>query len=230
MDSRCVKAFVDAVHAYSTASPVVRIGTRSSVLAMWQTRWALDRLAKSQPGVRFTVVKITSDGDANLTLDLDKFGKTGVFTDALEQALLAKEVDVLVHSLKDMPSTLKEGTALAAIGPREDPRDVLVFNPKHAGCATLADLPANAVIGTSSARRRAQLAVLRPDLKFRPVRGNVMTRLRKLDDEGEGYDALCLAAAGLKRLNLDGRISVALTTEESLHAIGQGAIGIQVRT
>jgi hydroxymethylbilane synthase len=195
---------------------------------MWQTRWALDRLAKSNPGVRFTVVKITSDGDANLTLDLDKFGKTGVFTDALEQALLAKEVDVLVHSLKDMPSTLKEGTALAAIGPREDPRDVLVFHPKHAGCKSLAELPANAVIGTSSARRRAQLAVLRPDINFRAVRGNVMTRLRKLDDDSEGYDALCLAAAGLKRLHLDGRISAALSTEDSLHAIGQGAIGIQV--
>lgn len=169
-----------------------------------------------------------SDGDANLTLDLDKFGKTGVFTDALEQALLSKQVDVLVHSLKDMPSTLKAGTTLAAVGPREDPRDVLVFHPRHAHLRALADLPRDAVIGTSSARRRAQLAKLRPDVTFRPVRGNVMTRLRKLDDASNGYDALCLAAAGLKRLHLDGRVSVYLDTEASLHAIGQGAIGIQV--
>lgn len=223
--------FVDAVHSYPTAvEAVVRIGTRASVLAMVQTHAVVDALTRAWPGMRFEVRQIRSAGDLNLKLDLDKFARPGVFTDALEEALVAGEVDLLVHSLKDVPSTIRPGTVLAAISAREDPRDAIVFHPRHHRVEHVSQLPVGAVIGTSSARRRAQLAAAFPHLVFKAVRGNVKTRLSKLDSDAGGYDALCLAAAGLRRLNMDGRIHHTLdAATECLHAVGQGALGLQVR-
>jgi hydroxymethylbilane synthase len=232
MKPEALKAFVDAVHAYPAApDAVIRLGTRASVLAMWQTHHVVDCLTRAHPGVRFEVRQIRSAGDLNLKLDLDKFERPGVFTDALEEALLAGEVDVLVHSLKDMPSTLRPGTALAAISAREDPRDAIVMHSRNRHIAHVGDLPAGSVVGTSSARRRAQLAAAYPHLTFKAVRGNVKTRLSKLDDYAQhGYEALCLAAAGLIRLGMGGRIHHTLDAEQvCLHAVGQGALGLQVR-
>ena len=232
MKPEALQAFVDAVHAYPVApGAVVRLGTRASVLAMWQAHHVVDRLTRAHPGVRFEVKQIRSAGDLNLKLDLDKFARPGVFTDALEEALMAGEVDVLVHSLKDMPSALRPGTALAAISAREDPRDAIVMQRRNLHVRHVGDLPAGSVVGTSSARRRAQLAAAFPHLAFKAVRGNVKTRLGKLDDYAQhGYDALCMAAAGLIRLGMRGRIHHALDCEQlCLHAVGQGALGLQVR-
>lgn len=233
MQPRALAAFVDAVHQFSADdAAAVRIGTRASILAMVQTYHVVDRMTQHFPNVRFAIHPIRSAGDLNLKLDLDKFDRPGVFTDALEEALLAGTVDLLVHSLKDMPSQLRAGTQLAAISAREDPADAVVFHARHKAVSHLRHLPAGAVVGTSSARRRAQLAAAYPHLQFKAVRGNVMTRLRKLDDyDACGYDALCLASAGLTRLGMQGRIQHLLDCKtECLHAIGQGALGLQVRS
>lgn len=203
------------------------IGSRGSKLALAQAEWAMATLssARLDLDVQIEIIKTTGDvkGDP-----LSVIGGKGVFTKELEDALLDRRIDLAVHSLKDLPTILPETLVLAAISEREDPRDALVL-PKDSSlhCSSLADLPANAVVGTSSPRRLAQVKNLRPDIEIRELRGNVDTRLRKLD-EGQ-YDAIVLASAGLRRLGLADRISAAIATDQMIPAVGQGAIGIESR-
>lgn len=230
VDPESVRVFVDAVHHFSSEQRVVRIGTRSSVLALVQAEQVLNKLTAAFPAQRFEIVTMSSLADKDLAKDLSKFSVVGVFTDALEQALLRGEIDLIVHSLKDLPSRISEHTALAAISEREDPRDAVVFNAKYSHLKHISELPEGTTVGTSSARRKAMLSRAYPHLRFKFVRGNVKTRLRKLDDlEGQGYAALILAAAGLKRLHMAERIGHYIDTAVCAYAIGQGALGIQVR-
>ncbi|CAK9067831.1 Porphobilinogen deaminase (PBG) (Hydroxymethylbilane synthase) (HMBS) (Pre-uroporphyrinogen synthase) [Durusdinium trenchii] len=205
-----------------TTSKKIRIGTRASALARWQAEWVAAEL-KSRAGVEVELVPISTAGDRQQQGPIGSIGTQGVFTKEIQKALLDDRVDVAVHSLKDLPTDQVEGLMLGAVPPRESPGDALVCREKQ----TLDDLPVGAVVGTGSPRRRAQLLNLRPDLSVKDVRGNVDTRLRKLDD-GE-YDALVLAKAGLVRLELDDRISYVLASEQFLSAIGQGALGIEIR-
>eukprot|EP00055_Hartaetosiga_balthica_P000336 m.136259 g.136259 ORF g.136259 m.136259 type:complete len:702 (+) comp10557_c0_seq1:76-2181(+) len=231
MEPRAVATFVDAVHKFSTSTPEYVIGTRGSVLALWQAHYVRDCLVKHDPTKRYRIKVLNTVGDTDTTTALDKFSSTGVFTDALERALINREIDCVVHSLKDVPSTINPSTALVAISERHDVRDCVVLNKRHSGkgIASLDDLPSTFVIGTSSARRRAFLQKRHPSLIFKDVRGNVKTRLRKLDDPENGYDALVLACAGLDRLNMSARISFRIATGDIPHAIGQAALGVQVR-
>ena len=204
------------------------IGSRGSKLALTQAEWVKTKLQLLNPGVSITVQIVKTSGDVK-TEPLSVIGGTGVFTKELEDALLAKRVDLAVHSLKDLPTVLPEGLAVAAICEREDPRDALVLGRELDGDgAKLEALPVKAVIGTSSPRRLAQLKHVRADVIIKDLRGNVDTRLRKLD-EGH-YDALILASAGLRRLGLAHRISAPIPPEQMLPAVGQGAIGIETRT
>ncbi len=198
----------------------MRLATRGSDLALAQAELARRALCAVHPDLAVQLVEVRTLGDQVQDVSLEAVEGRGFFTDALERALAGGEADLAVHSLKDLPTEIPPGFALAAVLPREDPRDVLVS--PHGG---LFDLPQGARVGTDSARRRTQLAVHRPDLDFRPVRGNVPTRLRKLD-EGE-YDALVLAAAGLRRLRLESRLRHPLDPEVCLPAPGQGAIALE---
>lgn len=201
---------------------VVRLGTRGSQLARWQADWVADQLREQ--GHNVETIEISTQGDRDQTSSLEAIGGTGVFTKELQRALLRGEIDLAVHSLKDLPTTPVEGLALAAIPAREVPYDVLVSH-----VATSIDaLPHGARVGTGSLRRRAQLARRRPDLRLEEVRGNVDTRLRKLDSGA--FDALILAAAGLERLGLADRITQVLPPEVLLPAPGQGALGIECRS
>ncbi len=199
------------------------IASRESRLAMWQAEHIKARLEGLYPDATVEILGMTTQGDQILDKTLSKIGGKGLFVKELETALLEGRADLAVHSIKDVPMTLPEGFALAAICEREDPRDAFVSNQY----AHLADLPEGAVVGTSSLRREAQLRNRFPQLEIRPLRGNVQTRLGKLDN-GE-YDAIILAAAGLKRLELGERIRYELSPEESLPAPGQGALGIEIR-
>jgi len=203
------------------------IGSRGSKLALIQAEWVRARLSDLTRTVNVRIEIIKTTGDVK-TDPLAAIGGRGVFTKELEEALLDKRIDVAVHSLKDLPTTIAAGLTLAAISEREDARDALVL-PRNANqiLASLRDLPAQAVVGTSSPRRLAQLKHLRPDLVIKELRGNVDTRLRKLD-EGE-YDAIVLAAAGLCRLGLQYRISARMPADEMTPAVGQGALGIETR-
>lgn len=198
------------------------IATRESQLALWQAYHIRDRLLALYPGLRVELLGITTQGDRILDTPLARIGGKGLFIKELEQAMAEGRADLAVHSLKDVPMELPPGFRLAAITAREDPRDAFVSNQY----ARLAELPAGARVGTSSLRRQAQLRARFPHLVIDTLRGNVNTRLRKLD-EGE-YAAILLAVAGLKRLGLDGRITAILPPEESLPAVGQGALGIEV--
>ncbi|XP_015121496.1 porphobilinogen deaminase isoform X4 [Diachasma alloeum] len=171
---------------------------------------------------------MSTKGDKILDISLPKIGEKALFTQELELALESGRVDFLVHSLKDLPTTLPEGMALGAVLKREDPRDAVVMSKKMAG-KTLATLPEGSVIGTSSLRRSAQLARNMPHLKIESIRGNLNTRLKKLDDEEGPFAAIILAAAGLKRMGWDDRISQLLEPDEALYAVGQGALGIECR-
>jgi len=202
----------------------VIIGSRGSALALRQAEIVRAHLAARYPDLAFSLRIIRTRGDRILDRPLADVGGKGLFTKELEEALLRKEIDLAVHSLKDMPADLPEGLHLAAILEREDPRDALVT---RTGEGTVRMLPEGAIVGTSSARRLAQLRALRPDLDIRPVRGNVDTRLRKLD-EGS-YDAVILAVAGLVRLGLEARIAERIPIEVMIPAIGQGAIAVQTR-
>ena len=202
------------------------IGSRGSQLALAQAHLIQDQLKQQIPELDIRIEIIKTTGDASKE-PLSVIGGKGVFTKELEEALLDQRIDFAVHSLKDLPTIVPEGLAIAAICKREDPRDALVLPLKNKSGATLEQLANGAVVGTSSPRRLAQLKSLRPDLIFKDLRGNVDTRLRKLD-EGQ-YDALVLACAGLRRLHLDTRISAALTTEQMLPAVGQGALAIETR-
>ena len=197
------------------------IATRESRLALWQAEHVKALLV--QRGHTVTLLGMTTKGDQILDRSLSKVGGKGLFVKELEVALEDGHADIAVHSLKDVPMELPEGFALACVMEREDPRDALVSNR----FASLADLPQGAVVGTSSLRRVVLLRSLRPDLKIEPLRGNLDTRLRKLDD-GQ-YDAIVLAAAGLKRLGLGERIRATFEPTDMLPAAGQGALGIEVR-
>ncbi|MEZ4266316.1 MAG: hydroxymethylbilane synthase [Myxococcota bacterium] len=207
------------------------IGTRGSALALAQSEHIRDRLLALPGGdVESVELKIIQTrGDQVLDVALSKVGGKGLFTKELEEALLSGEVDLAVHSLKDMPSELPPGLVLAATTTREDPRDAWVC-PAGKPARDLADLDAGAVVGTSSLRRQAQLLATRPDLRVVPLRGNVGTRLRKLDEGQDGMEAIVLAAAGLRRLGLAERITRTLDpARDMLPAVGQGALTIEVR-
>jgi hydroxymethylbilane synthase len=200
------------------------IASRESALAMWQAEHIRDRLRALYPQTLVNILGMTTQGDQILDVTLSKIGGKGLFVKELETALENGSADIAVHSLKDVPMNLPEGFILACIGQREDPRDAFVSNQ----FANLASLPAGAIVGTSSLRRESQLRARFPHLKIEPLRGNVQTRLRKLD-EGQ-YAAIILAAAGLKRLGLSARIRDIITSEDSLPAVGQGALGIECRS
>ncbi|MCC2637200.1 MAG: Porphobilinogen deaminase [Moraxellaceae bacterium] len=202
---------------------LLRIATRKSPLALWQAEHVRAELERLHPGLRVELVTFTTQGDKILDTPLAKIGGKGLFVKELEVALLDGRADLAVHSMKDVPMEFPEGLGLVAIGEREDPRDAFVSN-RFDG---LAALPAGAVVGTSSLRRQCQLRAARPDLVIRDLRGNVNTRLAKLD-AGE-YDALILASAGLKRLGFHDRIRAGIAPEDSLPAVGQGALGIEAR-
>lgn len=202
---------------------ILRIATRKSPLALWQAEHVADRLRTMHPGLRVELLTLVTRGDKILDAPLAKVGGKGLFVKELEQALLEGRADIAVHSMKDVPANLPEGLQLTAILPREDPRDALV-STRH---ATLDDLPADARIGTSSLRRQCQLRLRLPACRISSLRGNVGTRLDKL--ESEGLDAIILAAAGLIRLGMAERITQTLSPEDSLPAVGQGAIGIESR-
>ncbi len=199
------------------------IASRESALAMWQAEHIRDRLRALYPETAVSILGMTTQGDQILDVTLSKIGGKGLFVKELETALANGSADLAVHSLKDVPMNLPEGFTLAAIGEREDPHDAFVSNQY----ANLAALPAGSVVGTSSLRRESQLRARFPHLKIEPLRGNVQTRLRKLD-EGQ-YAAIILAAAGLKRLGLGSRIRGIISSSESLPAVGQGALGIECR-
>jgi hydroxymethylbilane synthase len=200
------------------------IASRESALAMWQARHVEARLAALYPRAEIRILGLTTEGDRRLDVSLAKIGGKGLFVKELEEALASERADIAVHSVKDLPMTLAREFALAAISEREDPRDAFVSNR----FADLSGMPAGGRIGTSSLRRECQLRARNPALRIEPLRGNVTTRLRKLD-EGQ-YEAVILAAAGLKRLGLENRITRLLTPSESLPAPGQGALGLQCLT
>ena len=206
------------------ARPLV-IGSRGSKLALWQAEQARERLKLLSPGIEINIEIIKTTGDVKND-PLSVIGGKGVFTKELEDALLDGRIDMAVHSLKDLPTIIPDGLSISAICEREDPRDALVLRAGLKG--SLATLPEGAVVGTSSQRRLAQLKALRRDVTVRDLRGNVDTRIRKLD-EGQ-YDAVILAAAGLLRLGLDDRISAKIPITEMLPAVGQGAIAIETRS
>ncbi|PVZ10416.1 MULTISPECIES: hydroxymethylbilane synthase [unclassified Pseudomonas] len=205
-------------------SRTLRIATRQSALALWQAEYVKERLQQAHPGLVVTLVPMVSRGDKLLDSPLAKIGGKGLFVKELETALLEGTADIAVHSMKDVPMDFPEGLGLFCICEREDPRDAFVSNTYD----SLHALPAGSIVGTSSLRRQAQLLAARPDLSVRFLRGNVNTRLAKLD-AGE-YDAIILAAAGLIRLGLGERIRSNLSVEASLPAGGQGAVGIECRT
>ncbi len=210
----------------SSPPRTIRIGTRKSQLALVQTYWVQEQLNKRFPDICFEVHTMSTQGDKILDVALAKIGDKGLFTKELEVGMLNKEIDFAVHSLKDLPTHLPEGLMLAAITERENPADALVVHEKHKD-RQIDTLPEGAVIGTSSLRRLAQLRHHFPHLAFKDVRGNLNTRMAKLD-AGE-YDALILAVAGLQRLGMGARIHQILPKEVSLHAVGQGALGIECR-
>ena len=202
----------------------LKIATRQSPLALWQANYVKDCLQQLYPDLIVELVPMVTKGDVILDSPLAKIGGKGLFVKELENALLNKEADIAVHSMKDVPMQFPEGLGLAVICKREDPRDAFVSNSYR----TFDELPQSAVVGTSSLRRQCQLKALRPDLDIRSLRGNVGTRLSKLDN-GD-YDAIILASAGLIRLGLADRIASFIEVEQSLPAAGQGAVGIECRT
>ena len=202
----------------------LRIASRRSQLAMVQTNWVKAELEKAHPGLTISVEAMATQGDKILDVALAKIGDKGLFTKELEAQMLVGRAEIAVHSLKDLPTNLPEGLMLGCITEREDPADALVVNAKNAAYK-LDTLPKGSVVGTSSLRRLAQLRHHYPHLEFKDVRGNVITRLEKLDS-GE-YDCLILAAAGLTRLGFGDRIHQIIPGEISLHAVGQGALGIE---
>jgi hydroxymethylbilane synthase len=209
-----------------TSKRTVRIGTRKSELALVQTYWVKAELEKHFPDIQFEVEKMSTQGDKILDVPLAKIGDKGLFTKELEVGMLNNQTDFAVHSLKDLPTNLPEGLMLGCVTKRVDPADALAIHPRHQD-KQLETLPPGAVIGTSSLRRLAQLRHHYPHLEFKDIRGNVNTRLTKLD-AGE-YDGIILAVAGLQRLSMSDRIHQTISADISLHAVGQGALGIECR-
>ncbi|EKF9421543.1 hydroxymethylbilane synthase [Vibrio cholerae] len=205
-----------------TETPI-RIATRQSPLALWQANYVKDALMAAHPGLQVELVTMVTRGDVILDTPLAKVGGKGLFVKELEIAMLEGRADLAVHSMKDVPVDFPDGLGLVTICEREDPRDAFVSNTY----AKIEDLPSGAIVGTCSLRRQCQLKAARSDLVIKELRGNVGTRLSKLD-AGE-YDAIILAAAGLKRLELESRIRSFIEPEQSLPAVGQGAVGIECR-
>jgi hydroxymethylbilane synthase len=213
--------------AVSSPTRTIRIGSRKSQLALVQTYWVQEQLQRHFPERQLEVQTMSTQGDKILDVALAKIGDKGLFTKELEVGMLNNDIDLAVHSLKDLPTNLPEGLMLGCVTKRVNPADALVVNEKHED-RQLDTLPAGAVIGTSSLRRLAQLRHHFPHLTFKDVRGNVNTRLQKLD-AGE-YDAIILAVAGLQRLGMGDRIHQVIPAKISLHAVGQGALGIECRS
>jgi len=210
----------------SSSRPIV-VGTRGSALALWQARHVVQALEARHPGRRFDLTTVRTRGDVIQDVALAELGARGVFVKEIEGLLLSGEVDVGVHSLKDLPSELSSGLVLAAVSAREDPRDALVSR----GRRPLAELPAGARLGTGSPRRAAQLRAFRPDLVVESIRGNVDTRVRKaLAGEGSGLDGAVLALAGLRRLGLEGEVAERIPLSVMTPAPGQGIIGVEARS
>jgi hydroxymethylbilane synthase len=201
----------------------LRIGTRGSQLALYQANWVRQELIRIHPGLKVSMIEIKTTGDRIQDAPLAKIGGKGLFVKEIEEALLAKRIDLAVHSIKDVPTDLPEPLQLFVITKREDPRDVLI-SKNH---TWLKNLRRGAKIGTSSLRRQAQILHFRPDFEMIPLRGNLDTRIKKL--ETQNLDGIILALAGVKRLGFDARITEILSTELSLPAIGQGALGIETR-
>ena len=205
------------------AARTLRIATRKSPLALWQANFVKDRLEALHPDLQVELVPMSTQGDKILDTPLAKVGGKGLFVKELETAMLEGRADIAVHSMKDVPVEFPDGLGLHTICEREDPRDAFVSNHFN----QIGELPQGAVVGTSSLRRQCQLRAARPDLVIRDLRGNVNTRLAKLD--AGDYDAIILAAAGLKRLEMAHRIAAFIEPEQSLPANGQGAVGIECR-
>ncbi|XP_023822750.1 porphobilinogen deaminase [Salvelinus sp. IW2-2015] len=208
-------------------SRVIRIGTRKSQLARIQTDSVAEKLKGLYPDVHIEIVGMTTTGDKILDTALSKIGEKSLFTKELETALERNEVDLVVHSLKDLPTTLPPGFTIGAVLKRENPHDAVVLHPKNMG-KSLDTLPEKSVIGTSSLRRAAQLKKRFPHLEFKDIRGNLNTRLKKLDEKDD-FSAIILAAAGLSRMGWESRVSQILGPEDCMYAVGQGAIAIEVR-
>ena len=217
---------LNASPTISSPSRTIRIGSRKSQLALVQTYWVQEQLQKFFPDRTFEVETMSTQGDKILDVALAKIGDKGLFTKELEVGMLSHEIDFAVHSLKDLPTQLPNGLILGVVTERENPADALVVHAKHQD-KQVDTLPEGAVVGTSSLRRLAQLRHHFPYLTFKDIRGNLNTRLSKLD-AGE-YDAIILAVAGLQRLGMSDRIHQVLPPEISLHAVGQGALGIECR-
>ncbi|WP_096202789.1 hydroxymethylbilane synthase [Bacillus sp. FJAT-45350] len=201
------------------------IGSRKSNLALTQTEWVIDQLKQAGAPFEFEIKKIVTKGDQILDVTLSKVGGKGLFVKEIEQAMMDKEIDIAVHSMKDVPSELHEGFTLAATTKRVDPRDAFISNDH----VKLADLPAGSIVGTSSLRRSAQILAQRPDLEIQWIRGNIETRLRKLKEEN--FDAIILAAAGLERMGWSKDIVTEfLEPDVCIPAVGQGALGIECRS
>ena len=205
----------------------LKIASRRSKLAMVQTLWVKEQLEKNIPNLEVSIEAMATQGDKILDVALAKIGDKGLFTKELEAQMLVGHADIAVHSLKDLPTNLPDGLELGCITKRENPSDALVVNKKNE-CYKLESLPAGSIVGTSSLRRLAQLRNKFPNLNFKDIRGNVITRIEKLDS-GE-FDCIILAAAGLKRLGFESRIHQIIPSEVSLHAVGQGALGIECKT
>ncbi|XP_007910037.1 porphobilinogen deaminase isoform X2 [Callorhinchus milii] len=209
------------------SAKTIRVGTRKSQLARTQTSIVADQLKELHPETEFEIVAMSTLGDKILDTALSKIGEKSLFTKELEMALENNEVDLVVHSLKDLPTTLPPGFTIGAICKRETPFDAVVLHPRNAG-KSLATLPDKSVVGTSSLRRAAQLKRRFPHLEFKDIRGNLNTRLKKLDEK-EDYSAIVLAAAGLRRMGWQSRISQVLEPEDCMYAVGQGALAVEVR-
>ncbi|NJL21206.1 MAG: hydroxymethylbilane synthase [Leptolyngbyaceae cyanobacterium SM1_3_5] len=205
----------------------IRIGSRKSQLALVQTYWVQEQLQKAFPDRTFEVQTMNTQGDKILDVALSKIGDKGLFTQELESGMIDGSIDFAVHSLKDLPTRLPQGLMLGCVTEREDPADAIVVHDRNRD-KQLETLPEGAIIGTSSLRRLAQLRHHYPHLKFKDIRGNLNTRLAKLD--AGDYDAIILAVAGLERLGMGDRIHQILPPEISLHAVGQGALGIECRS
>ncbi len=205
----------------------LKIASRRSKLAMVQTLWVKDQLERNIPNLEVSIEAMATQGDKILDVALAKIGDKGLFTKELEAQMLVGHADIAVHSLKDLPTNLPNGLKLGCITKREDPADALVVSKKNK-CYKLETLPESSIVGTSSLRRLAQLRNKYPHLVFKDIRGNVITRIEKLD-AGE-FDCIILAAAGLKRLGFESRIHQIIPSEISLHAVGQGALGIECKS
>ena len=216
------------ISAASMSQRTLRIATRTSALALWQANYLADRLRSLPESPTVELVKIVTTGDTNQTDALRQFGGTGVFTREVQKAVLDLRADMAVHSLKDLPTQSADGLVLACVPERAPRFDALLLPTGAAPIQSLRELPQNARVGTGSPRRQAQLLNLRPDLQLLEIRGNVDTRIRKLD-EGQ-YDGIILAEAGLRRLGLEARISLLLQPPELFPAVSQGALGIECRS